>query len=46
MAGNISRRLKCLVTQADEIAQGNFIKKAESSTAQDEFGVLEKVWIV
>ncbi len=42
VAGNISRRLKCLVTQADEIAQGNFIKKAESSTAQDEFGVLEK----
>ena len=42
VAGNISRRLNRLVTQADEIAQGNFIKKAESSTAQDEFGVLEK----
>lgn len=42
VAGNISRRLNRLVTQADEIAQGNFIKKAESSTAHDEFGVLEK----
>ena len=42
VAGNISRRLNRLVTQADEIAHGNFIKKAESSTAQDEFGVLEK----
>ncbi len=42
VAGNIGRRLNRLVTQADEIAQGHFMQKKNESTAQDEFGVLEK----
>ncbi len=42
VAGNINRRLDHLVTQADEIAQGHFVKKVGQNTAQDEFGVLEK----
>lgn len=42
VAGNIGRRLNRLVTQADEIAQGHFTQKKNESTAQDEFGVLEK----
>ncbi len=42
VAGNISKRLNRLVTQADEIAQGHFTQKKNESTAQDEFGVLEK----
>lgn len=41
VAGNISKRLNRLVTQADEIAQGHFTQKKNESTAQDEFGVLE-----
>ncbi len=42
VVGNINRRLDRLVTQADEIAQGHFVKKVGQNTAQDEFGVLEK----
>jgi two-component system, sensor histidine kinase YesM len=42
VAGNISKRLNRLVVQADEIAQGHFVKKVGQNTAQDEFGVLEK----
>ena len=42
VAGNISKRLNRLVRQADEIAQGHFSQKKNESTAQDEFGVLEK----
>lgn len=42
VAGNISKRLDRLVAQADEIAQGHFVKKVGQNTAQDEFGVLEK----
>ena len=42
VVGNISRRLNRLVIQADEIAQGHFLQKKKKSTAQDEFGVLEK----
>jgi len=42
VVGSINRRLRRLVVQSEEIAQGNFVQTELEETGADEFSILEK----
>ncbi|MCI9144532.1 MAG: sensor histidine kinase [Lachnospiraceae bacterium] len=42
VAGSINRRLRRLVEQSEEIAQGNFVRTVPEEGSRDEFTILEK----